>query len=426
MVDDDFERYHGFIQWAFPTPEKSYHNFSAPLLDLGTALWLSQDSKTQEFFEEMAVRFLTFLKNSDAWKARYNHNHLRITRILQSLRILHSCELATWFHNQVQTLAGKSYSLMDKPRGFWEHQTSPRNDKIAGSIVGLAIGDALGAPVEFSPRGSFETVTAYRSGGRFNLPEGAWTDDTAMALCLADSLLEQNGFQASDLLMKFCNWAEFGHNSSTGISVGIGQNTLRTLGEFRRSGRLEAQAFGSKSDGNGSLMRLSPAISYHCDDETKCINLAVSQSKTTHASKIAEECCAFTASLIFKILNGADYVSAKAATLQKEWSALLQDSLSSDFSNLPDADIASGGYVIDTLRASLWAVENSSTFEEAVFKAVNLGDDADTTGAVTGQIAGAIFGYSAIPSNLKAGLIDERRLYVTSQMLAPKYPTSWS
>ena len=421
MSDAEFERHHGFKQWAFPTPEKSYHNFSAPLLDLGSALWLSQDLKTQEFLEQMSIRFLTFLKNTDAWKARYNHNHLRITRILHSLRILHSIELSNWVHDQVRDLAGQSYDLMEKARGYWDHQISSRNDKIAGTIVGLAIGDALGAPVEFSPRGSFPLVTRYREGGRFNLPAGAWTDDTAMALCLADSLIETEAFDAGDLLTKFCNWAEFGHNSSTGIAVGIGQNTLRTLGDYRRHGRLEAEPFGAKSDGNGSLMRLSPAVCFACYDEINSISLATQQSKTTHASPIAEECCKFTASLLCKILNGQTYHGAKSEVLQAEWSYDLREAVDVDMSKVDERLIRSGGFVLDTLRAALWSIENSRTFEEAVLRAVNLGDDADTTGAVTGQIAGALFGYSGVPELLKTGLVDERRLYVTSQLLSPSY-----
>ena len=109
-------------------------------------------------------------------------------------------------------------------------------------------------------------MTSYRSGGRFNLPAGAWTDDTAMALCLAQSLIEKKKLDNEDLLNRFCDWAENGTNTSTGIAVGIGQNTLRVLGDFRRNGYLEALPFGAKNDGNGSLMRLASVSCFAKDN----------------------------------------------------------------------------------------------------------------------------------------------------------------
>lgn len=418
LADSEFERHHGFIQWAFPTPQKSYNNFSAPLLDLGTAIWLSEDAESTSFLEKMSVRLLQFLKDNSHWKTAYNHNHLRITRIIHSLRILHSFELAQWFHQQIINLAGDSYMLMERPRMYWDAQSSALHDKIAGSFLGLAIGDALGAPVEFTPRGEFPFVEGYQEGGRFHLPAGAWTDDTAMALCLADSLIHNDGFDAEDLLQRFCNWAEHGENSSTGISVGIGQNTLRVLGDFKRTGRLEAQAFGAKTDGNGSLMRLSPAVCLASHDLETAMELASTQSRTTHASPIAEECCKFTAGLIFKLLNGADFETAKADTLALGWTETLTEAIGFPLSEVDDGLIPSGGYVLDSLRAALWCIENTASFENAVLLAVNLGDDADTTAAIAGQIAGARYGYSAVPQSLKHGLVGERRLYVTSQFLA--------
>ena len=417
LTDADFERHHGFIQWAFPTPEKSYNNFSAPLLDLGTAIWLAEDDGSIDFLERMTVRFLQFLRDNNHWRSSYNHNHLRITRVMNSLRILHSWDLAQWFHEQVLHLAGESYEQMTRPRLFWDAQSSTLHDKIAGSMLGLAIGDALGAPVEFTPRGQFTFVQGYQEGGRFNLPAGAWTDDTAMALCLADSLIENDGFDAADLLGRFCRWAEHGENSSTGISVGIGQNTLRVLGDYRRSGRLEAEPFGAKNDGNGSLMRLTPAVCFASHSLETAMQLAAAQSRTTHASPIAEECCRFAAGLIFMLLRGKDYATAKEDVLSLGWSDKLTDAIGKPLAGVDEGLIPSGGYVLDSLRAALWCIENTNSFENAVLLAVNLGDDADTTAAITGQVAGAMCGYSAIETTMKSGLLGERRLYVTSQFL---------
>jgi ADP-ribosylglycohydrolase len=235
---------------------------------------------------------------------------------------------------------------------------------------------------------------------------------------LADSLIENDGFDAVDLLGRFCRWAEHGENSSTGISVGIGQNTLRVLGDYRRSGRLEAEPFGAKTDGNGSLMRLTPAVCFASHNLETAMHLAAAQSRTTHASPIAEECCRFAAGLIFMLLRGKDYATAKEDVLSLGWSDKLTEAIGFPLGDVDDALIPSGGYVLDSLRAALWCIENTNSFENAVLLAVNLGDDADTTAAVTGQIAGALYGYSAVPQALKDGLIGERRIYVTSQFLS--------
>ena len=420
ISNEDFESKHGFIQWAFPTPESSNQVSDAPVLDLETAVWLAEKPEVSTFLEAMTVRFLEFLSVSQHWKQRYNHNHLRISRAILSLRLLHSWELADWFYNKVKEFSGDSFHLMEEANRYWSHYASPLHDRTAGSFVGLAIGDALGAPVEFADRGTFEPVTAYRSGGRFNLPAGAWTDDTAMALCLAQSLIEQKTLDNEDLLNRFCDWAENGTNTSTGIAVGIGQNALRVLGDFRRNGYLEALPFGAKNDGNGSLMRLAPVACFANDNIEEALVLASLNSKATHASRHAEQCCQILAGLLCKIINGEPLTSAleeiRKSPMNNEVSLMMHRNLVEE----SDDDIQSGGYVIDTLHAALWSTITTDSFKSAVLRACNLGDDADTTAAVTGQIAGAMCGYSNIPQDLKDGLKDERKLYVTSQFLSQR------
>ena len=188
----------------FRQTKKVNHNFSAPVLDLKTATWLANNDSFCEFLEEMTARFLQFLADNSHWRRRHDHNHLRISRAIKSIRLLHSWELANWFYEKVKDLAGPELELMEKPMSYWDEYASPIHDRIAGGFVGLAIGDALGAPVEFCRRNTFETVTGYREGGKFNLPAGAWTDDTAMAICLAKSLIEQNALDQTDLLNRFC------------------------------------------------------------------------------------------------------------------------------------------------------------------------------------------------------------------------------
>ena len=420
MSDELFESKHGFIQWAFPTPEQSRQVSNAPALDLDTAVWLAESTDVSEFLEAMAVRFLEFLAAHDHWRSSYDHNHLRISRALQSLRILHSWELADWFYGKVKELAGESFHLMDAANIHWAHHTSPIHDRIAGALVGLAIGDALGAPVEFSPRGTFAPVTAYRSGGRFKLPAGAWTDDTAMSLCLAESLIKNDGLNVTDLLDNFCDWAETGSNTSTGIAVGIGQNTLRVLGDYRRNGYLKALRFGAKNDGNGSLMRLAPVACYAYSDIDKSRRLASQQSRATHASNPADQSCQLLAELLCRLIEGQAFDEAFQSVSHGDQGQAVTSLFNHNYETQSVDDVVASGYVIKTLHAALWSVINTDDFEAAVLKAVNLGDDADTVGAVTGQIAGALYGHSAIKKHLKQGLVDERKIYVISQFLSMK------
>ena len=423
MSDEEFEFKHGFIQWAFPIPDDGNQVSNAPVLNLDTALWLAENPEVSVFLEEMTVKFLKFLSRNHHWKMDFNHNHLRISRVIQSLRILHSWELANWFYGKVKELAGDSFLLMTRSDSYWSFYASPVHDRIAGSFVGLAIGDALGAPVEFAPRGTFEPVTAYRSGGRFKLPAGAWTDDTAMALCLAQSLIAHNGLDNTDLLKRFCNWAETGSNTSTRVAVGIGQNTLRVLGNFRRNGYLEALPFGSKNDGNGALMRLAPIACFAHADLDRARGLAAAQSRATHASRSSEQCCEVLAELLCRMINGQPLRASLSKVKDRQWGREVSAVLQSEIADEVDGNIRSGGYVVDTLNAALWSTLSTRNFEEAVLKAANLGDDADTTAAVAGQLAGALHGYSSVPNFLKTGLIDERKLYVTSQLLhSPNRP----
>ena len=417
MSDEEMEANHGYIQWAFPTHRQSKSVSSAPVLDLHSAIWLAENDGYVCFVEDMTEKFLGFLKRSDNWKHGYNHNQLRIARVIESLRLLHSYELAQWFHQMVLGFLPSADVHLEKSLKIWDEKIDEKYDRIAGCFVGLAIGDALGAPVEFCERGSFEKVTSYRAGGKFNLPAGAWTDDTAMALALAQSLIENDGFDPKDLLTKFSDWMENGTNTSTGVCVGVGQNTLRTLGDFRRLGRLEALPFGSKNDGNGSIMRLAPVPCKFSDDIETAKSVAAKQSRTTHASHMVHEANVYISELLARLINGEDYANVKQSISHNEWSYAFSSIIQTNFENIEEKSIPSTGFVIDTLRAAIWAIENSTNFEDAVLLAVNLGDDADTTAAVTGQIAGAICGYSSLPPHLRSGLIKERELYVTSQFL---------
>jgi ADP-ribosyl-[dinitrogen reductase] hydrolase len=283
-------------------------------------------------------------------------------------------------------------------------------DRALGAIVGLAVGDALGAPVEFCRRDTFEPVTGMRAGGYFKLPAGAWTDDTAMALCLAESLIEHPELDPKDLLDRFCLWAEKGANTSTGVCVGIGQNTLRVLGNYHRKGELFAPETRQKSDGNGAAMRLAPVAVRHWRNPSEAQRIAEAQSRTTHYSDISAAACEALAVIMSAQINGVGWETASKPTPAGHWPDAIKTISVEDWSARDRESISSTGFVVHTLEAALWAVDTTSSFAAAVLKAVNLGDDADSVGAVAGQLAGARYGLSAIPQSWLDALIHQAEI----------------
>jgi len=286
-----------------------------------------------------------------------------------------------------------------------------------GTLLGLAVGDALGAPVEFRRRHTFEPVSDMIGGGYFKLPAGAWTDDTAMALCLADSLILHPEFSAADLLERFCRWAEHGENSSTGQSIGIGQNTLRSLGNFRRNGTLTASEVTNRSDGNGAVMRLSPVAIVYGLEIDQAMEIADRQSRTTHCSELSAAGCQLLAAILSDLIAGKEWAEARTRNPRRNWPEEIARIALGDWGTKHADEISSTGYVLHTLEAAIWAVDQTDTLEGALLLAVNLGDDADTVGAVTGQIAGARYGLDAIPARWMKILIAKDRLFEAARQL---------
>lgn len=278
-----------------------------------------------------------------------------------------------------------------------------REDRAVGCLLGLAVGDALGTTLEFSRRDSRAEVKDLVGGGPFRLAPGEWTDDTSMALCLADSLLAHGTFDARDLLGRFLAWYRDGLNSVTGRCFDIGITTRRSLARFAATGDPEAGPEDIGQSGNGSLMRLAPVAIFASRDALRAEELAELQSRTTHPSPLAHEACRFFARLLTDAMSrrakdellhpslwaGTDEVARIAAGSWREKER---------------RQISSSGYVIHTLEAALWCFARAGDFEEAVLLAANLGDDADTVAAVTGQLAGAHWGVSGIPERWVAGV----------------------
>lgn len=266
-----------------------------------------------------------------------------------------------------------------------------------GAFVGLAVGDALGTTLEFSGRDQFPLHTEIFGGGPFGLQAGEWTDDTSMALCLADSLLAKGMFDAADSMDRYVRWWKKGENSSNGKCFDIGITISGALSRYEQSGDPWCGLTDPNTSGNGSLMRLAPIpIFFHRDIE-QAKSMAIAQSRTTHASPESVEACEYYCTLMVDAINGAskDHVLRGRAS---QASKKIQEIVRGDWKHKTRDQIESTGYVVHSLEAALWSIHTSISFDEALVKAVNLGGDSDTVGAIAGQLAGAIWSYEAIPS----------------------------
>jgi ADP-ribosyl-[dinitrogen reductase] hydrolase len=282
-------------------------------------------------------------------------------------------------------------------------------DRALGALAGLAVGDAVGTTVEFSPRGSFAPLTDMVGGGPFRLAPGQWTDDTSMALCLADALLHDPGPDPADLMDRFLRWRDRGENSSTGTCFDIGIATRNALDRYRRTGNPMAGSEDPHSAGNGAVMRLAPVPVRWWRDPERAEAAAALQTRTTHG---AAECVAGSVLLarVLRALIAGEGRAALTCAPDPGWPPRIADVASGTWRGRPASGIRSSGYVVHTLEAALWAVDGTDDFEAAVLRAANLGDDADTVAAVAGQVAGALHGLSGIPARWRARLHDSARI----------------
>ena len=273
-------------------------------------------------------------------------------------------------------------------------------DRFRGCLLGLAVGDAVGTVVEFKPRDTFEPVTDMTGGGPFGVPAGAWTDDTSMALCLATSLLEKNGFDAQDQMERYWRWYQEGYLSSIGRCFDIGNITRQALEEFHITGDPMSGRIDPYSAGNGSIMRLAPVVMLYYPDLEAVLHYSAKSSRTTHATLECLEACQILAGVIYRAFEG----KKKADVLvERDLIPLTSEALKEisfgDYFEKAESQIQGTGYVVQSLEAALWSFWTTDSFEAAILQAVNLGDDADTTAAVCGQVAGAFYGETGIPQH---------------------------
>ena len=305
------------------------------------------------------------------------------------------------------------------------------SSRFRGALLGLAVGDAIGTTVEFRSPGTFLPVTDMTGGGPFSLAPGQWTDDTSMALCLAESLIECGGFDPADQMRRYVRWYRDGHLSSTGRCFDIGNTVRFALETFERSGEPFSGPVSVVSAGNGSIMRLAPVPLAFSGDARRAIELSGESSRTTHGAREAIDACRYLGALIVGAVKGVskeELLADRYSPVPGLWDESplapnIDEIARGSFKRSEPPEIKGSGYVVRSLEAALWAFHRTDSFRDGVLLAVNLGDDADTTAAVYGQLAGAYYGVHGIPVEWR-GRVAYRELIETYADALVRLPRS--
>ncbi|HEU0296251.1 MAG TPA: ADP-ribosylglycohydrolase family protein [Anaerolineales bacterium] len=270
-------------------------------------------------------------------------------------------------------------------------------DRFRGCLLGLAIGDAVGTTVEFMQRGSFPKVVDMVGGGPFHLQPGQWTDDTSMALCLATSLVTKKGFDANDQMGRYWRWYKEGYLSSTGEFFDIGNTVRDALERYHQTRNSFSGSTSPNMAGNGSLMRLAPIPIFYFPDLQQILHFAAESSRTTHGATECLEACQLFSEMLFNAFSVKDKESVLFKTTFEPSMPKIKEIAFGNYRDKHVDEIKGSGYVVESLEAALWCFYRAASFEETILQAANLGDDADTTAAICGQIAGAFYGETGIP-----------------------------
>ena len=278
-------------------------------------------------------------------------------------------------------------------------------DRYRGCLMGLAAGDAVGTTVEFEPPGTFPPVTGMEGGGPFGLEPGQWTDDTSMSLCLADSLVACGDFDPADQMDRYLLWMHEGYLSSTGDCFDVGMTVSDALLRYRNSGDPWAGSTDTYSAGNGSLMRLAPVPLFYARDPANAVRMSGESSRTTHGTAACIDACRYFGGLVVGTVLGETkeallaprYCPVRGLWEREPLCPEIEEVAGGSFLRREPPEIVGSGYVVKSMEAALWAFHRSGSFEEGCLLAVNLGDDADTTAAIYGHLAGAYYGIYGIP-----------------------------
>ena len=299
-----------------------------------------------------------------------------------------------------------------------------------GALVGLAVGDALGTTNEFKVAGTFTPSTDMVGGGVFDLEPGQWTDDTSMALCLADSLLAQGRYDSFDVMERYDRWRKDGYRSSTGTCFDIGNQVMRSLWDFEVNQRVPRTAQRTTSAGNGAIMRLAPVViaGFEHREIREIVATAGLSARETHYSVEAEAATEVFAALLVGALLGwapEHIINVGWASTGPAFDEMAARVISTDPAERAAWEKDTSGYIVHGLRLAVHGLLDFGSFDEAVLAIANLGGDADTNAAIYGQLGGAHFGVEAIPASWRSTLyqgeeIDElARALVDLRLEAP-------
>ena len=295
-------------------------------------------------------------------------------------------------------------------------------DSKAG-IIGLAIGDAMGVPLEFFKREVFveNPVTEMMGNASHNMPKGSWSDDTSLNIALVDSINKNNGeINFKDIGERFVMWMFEGEYTPTGETFGIGRRCLQSISRIKE-GKLnpeECGGTGKFDNGNGSLMRILP-IAYYCfskwdykEDDHEIYDVVKKVSSLTHAHEISIMACYIYVKFAIELFYGKDLKQAYTYIQSLDYKYFSEDCksnfkriLNNNIYEYNSDEISSLGYVVDTLEATLWTLLTTDNYDSAIIKAINLGNDADTVGACVGGLAGIFYGFDTINDTWKKDLI---------------------
>lgn len=294
----------------------------------------------------------------------------------------------------------------------------PHSERVQGALWGALVGDALGVPVEFYSRTELQRtpVTDLRAHGSHDQPLGTWSDDSSLAICTVDSLVH-HAFDIGDMGHRFLKWYSEGLWCPWGKVFDIGGTTREALRRIANGTPPEqAGLLDEYSNGNGSLMRIHPvALRFAREPSERLLEYAHRVSAITHAHPRSQMACGFLCLMLAELLAGKDAHEAHGATARKFQTVYqrppcarelqqFQPLIAGKLQERLETEISSGGYCVHTLIASVWCLLTTASYTEAVLKAVNLGGDSDTTGTVTGALAGAHYGIQSVPKSWRQAM----------------------
>ena len=291
-----------------------------------------------------------------------------------------------------------------------------KRERIIGGIMGVVVGDALGLPVQFMSRDEVRRnpVTEMRGRGTFDLPPGSWSDDSSLTLCLAKSLADKGEFDMADVARSFVAWLGEGYMTPYGYAYDIGGTTAKAVSNMRQWIKSGANGppdtpfgpNGERDNGNGALMRILPGILFYdqyfgVDPEQDAMvgQVAVDIAAMTHGHQISILACGIYGAIVTNLMDGKD--PARACKMgQIEWGLPEQFNriLAGNVQDIPESEIRSTGYVVDSLEAAIWCFTRQDNYRDTVLAAVNLGGDTDTIAAIAGGLAGVAYGIGDIPT----------------------------